>query len=246
LKTLLLDIETAPNLSYSWGLWNQNIAINQIVEPGYTLCWAAKWYGKRGVMFDSVHESKPEQMLKAIHELLDEADVAVHYNGKRFDIPRLNGEFLYYGFPPPTPYQQVDLLKVTRRQFGFASNKLDYVTQYLGIGSKVKHRGMDLWRDCMSGCEKSWRVMKKYNIHDVKLLEDYYNRVLPWITDHPNHGVYLDSNNPVCRNCGSENIKKNGVEHKTTLTYQRYRCNDCGANLRARTRLHPAPRELVV
>jgi len=185
-------------------------------------------------------------MLQSIHSLLDEADVAVHYNGKSFDIPRLNAEFLYYGFQPPSTYQHIDLLKVTRKQFGFASNKLDYVTQYLGIGEKVNHRGMDMWRDCMNGDDAAWRVMKRYNIHDVKLLEDYYNRVLPWIDNHPNHGVYLDADKPTCRNCGSENLKKNGVEYKTTLTYQRYRCNDCGANLRSRSRLTPAGRGVTV
>jgi hypothetical protein len=53
-KLLLLDIETAPNTVYTWGLYDQNIAINQIISTGYVLCYAAKWYGRRWNQFDSI------------------------------------------------------------------------------------------------------------------------------------------------------------------------------------------------
>lgn len=246
MRILHLDIETAPNKVYTWGLFNQNVAINQIVEPGYTLCWSAKWDGQRDVFFDSVHESKPAKMIERVHNLLEQADVVCHYNGQRFDIPKLNSEFLYHDMDPPSQYKQLDLLKTTRHQFGFASNKLDYVTQHLEIGAKVKHLGMDLWRDCMDGCDKAWRTMKRYNIQDVRLLEKYYHRILPWIKTHPNWGVYVDSDRPTCRNCGGHNIIKKGVERTNTLTYQRFKCNDCGTPLRGRKRLQPASDGVLV
>jgi len=245
MRLLLLDIETAPNKVYTWGLFKQNISINQIVEPGYTLCWAAKWYGQREVMFDSVHDSNPKKMVKGIHKLLDEADVVVHYNGQRFDIPKLNSEFILYGMDPPSQYRQIDLLKTTRSQFGFTSNKLDYVTQHLEIGAKVKHLGMDLWRDCMADCPKAWKTMRKYNIQDVKLLEDYYNRILPWIKNHPNWGVYLDADRPTCSHCGSVKVKKNGLERSNRQTYQRYKCTDCGTPLRSVKGIKKSPQGLT-
>ena len=96
MKILHLDIETAPNVVYTWGLYNQNISINQIVEPGYTLCWAAKWDDDSQVLFDSVYQSSPKKMLTNMHKLLEKADAVVHYNGKKFDIPTLNREFLLY------------------------------------------------------------------------------------------------------------------------------------------------------
>jgi len=246
LKILHIDIETAPNKAYVWGLWKQNVAINQIVEPGYTLCWAAKWHGKREVFFDSVYESGTSRMLKRIHKLLDEADVVCHYNGQKFDIPTLQGEFLMEGLGPPSQFKQLDLLKTTRSQFRFPSNKLDYVVQQLGLGSKTKHMGMEMWRDCMDGCDKAWKVMKRYNIQDVRLLEKYYKRLLPWIKNHPNWGLYLDADRPPCRNCGSTKVVKKGIERTNTLTYQRYKCRDCGTPLRGRKRLEPAPEGLTV
>jgi DNA-directed RNA polymerase subunit RPC12/RpoP len=210
------------------------------------MCWSAKWHGKREIMFDSLHDSPKKTMVKGIHELLEEADVVVHYNGQRFDVPRLNGEFLLQQLDPPSQYRQLDLLKTTRSQFGFASNKLDYVVQQLEIGSKVKHLGMDLWRDCMDGCDKAWRTMKRYNIQDVKLLEKYYKRILPWIKNHPNWGVYIDAERPTCRNCGSKKVIRKGVETTNTYKYQRYKCSDCGTPLRGRKSLEKAQEGITV
>lgn len=197
-------------------------------------------------MFDSVHESKPKDMIKRAHALLDEADVVCHYNGQRFDIPWLNTEFLQYGLHPPSQFKQLDLLKTTRSSFKHLSNKLDYVSRRLGIGEKVKHQGFQLWLDCMNGCPKAWRIMKRYNKQDVNLLEELYNILLPWIKNHPNWGVYLDTERPVCRNCGSDRVKKNGVERTNTLTYQRYKCDKCGAPLRGRKRIKVAPEGITV
>lgn len=234
MKILHLDIETAPNVCYTWGLWNQNIGINQIVESGYTLCWAAKWHGERTVEFASIHHDGEHPMLERMHELLSEADAVVHYNGTKFDMPTLNKEFIRYDMNPPAPYHQIDLLKVAKRRFRFTSNKLDYVAQYLGRGSKVKHMGMDLWTACMQGDEKAWRTMKRYNIQDVKLLEEVYNDMLPWIQDHPNHALYNDDSRPQCPNCGSNHVVKKGIETTKTMQYQRYSCVDCGTPIRGR------------
>lgn len=245
MRILGLDIETAPHRVFAWGLWDQNIHIDNIVQPGYTLCWAAKWFGKKKVYFNSVHESSAEDMIKEIYGLIEEADAVVHYNGTKFDMPTLAQEFLTHDLPPPTPYSDIDLLKVVRKRFRLPSNKLDYVARYLGIDGKVKHMGMQLWRDCMEGCPKAWKVMKRYNIQDVRLLEDVYTRILPWIHNHPNWGLYTDADKPTCRNCGSTNVVKNGIERSVTLPYQRYRCQDCRTPLKARKSLQRAPEGIL-
>ena len=186
-------------------------------------------------MFDSVHNNSPEGMLENVFELLNEADAVVHYNGEKFDIPTLNREFTVYGMGVPDPFHQIDLLKVVRKRFRFPSNKLDYVAQALGFGGKIQHKGMDLWNECMAGDDKAWKIMERYNKQDVKLLEDVYNHVLPWIKAHPNHALFMDTDRPVCTNCGSAHIVKKGVETTLTQKYQRYRCEDCGTPLRGRT-----------
>lgn len=233
MKILLLDIETAPHRVYAWGLFDQRIATNQIVEPGYTLCWSAKWLDSRELLFDSVHQSKPEAMLRRIHKLLDEADAVIHYNGRKFDIPTLNGEFALAGMAPPSPFKQIDLLAVCRRQFRFASNKLDYVAQRFGLGQKTQHKGMPLWHACMQGDESAWRVMEKYNRQDVRLLEKLYRQILPWIKTHPNIGAY--SGEVCCPNCGGDSFQRRGYAVSQTRRYARLQCRGCGSWLQSAT-----------
>lgn len=226
MRILLLDIETKPLTSYTWGIWQQNINITQIVDHGGVLCWAAKWYGDEKIHFASLQGNKPLQMLGKIHKLLDEADAVVSYNGKSFDIKHLNREFLQNGFTPPSPYKQIDLLQTARSQFKFPSNKLAYVLKALGIGEKASTGGFDTWIGCMKGNKESWKTMKKYNIQDVTEMEKLYVKVLPWIKGHPNVTLY-QADKEQCPTCGSENFQKRGYFTGDTYRYRRYACNDC-------------------
>lgn len=226
MRTLLLDIETAPNKVYSWGMYDQNIAMNQVVETSYVMCWSAKWLGTRGVMFDSVKTSSRVRMLGKMHKLLDEADVVVHYNGLKFDIPVLNKEFIKAGYAPPAPYKQVDCLKEVRRLFRFEINKLDFVVQALKIGAKVEHEGFTLWVKCMEGDPVAWKKMERYNRQDVKLLEALYLRLRPWMNRHPNAGAHDDIE--CCPKCGSEKYQQRGWAVTQMMKYRRYQCQKCG------------------
>ena len=184
-------------------------------------------------------------MIRRIYDLICEADAVVHYNGTKFDMPILNQEFLLDDLSPPSSYVQIDLLKTARKRFKLPSNKLDYVAQFLGLGSKAKHMGMEMWRDCMNDCPKAWKSMKRYNRQDVVLLEKVYEVLLPWIQNHPNWGHYIEGD-LICRNCGSNKIKKNGIERSTVLPYQRYKCTECGSPLKGRVSLKSFSRPSTV
>lgn len=226
MKILMLDIETAPNLGYVWQLFNQNLGPKQIVHGTYVLCWAAKWYGDKEVIFDSVHQSTENAMLKGIHKLLNEADVVVHFYGSKFDVPMLNSEFVKMGMKPPSPYKQVDLKKVCADQFRFPSNKLEYVSKALGLGEKID-TDFKLWTGCMNGDKESWEKMELYNRNDTILLEKLYDKLLPWIKNHPNHGSFQD-NKEVCPNCGGHHYHRRGFAVANLLKYPRFQCQECG------------------
>lgn len=234
MRILHLDIETSPNTAHVWGLWQQNVSIKQLMESSYTLCWAAKWHGQRGVIFNSIYESSEEDMLGELWHLLNDADVVVHYNGSKFDIPTINKEFLLKGYSPPSPYKQIDLLKITRKMFKFPSNKLDYVANALGLGEKLPHIGHELWIKCMNNDSAAWRKMEKYNKRDVELLEKLYNELLPWIATHPNYALYGNADRPVCTNCGSTHVQSRGVGVAGTQRYKRFQCTDCSTWMRSR------------
>lgn len=239
MRILILDIETAPNLAHVWGLWKQNVAINQIIEPGYVLSWAAKWYGEDEVSFSSIHHEDKLAMLIRIWNMIDEADAIVHFNGCRFDMPTLNREFLIHHMQPPSPYKHIDLLKTVKTQFSFPSNKLDYVSRVLKIGKKIKHYGHELWVECMADDAASWEIMREYNINDVLLTEKLYKRLLPWIKAHPNHNLFTDDDVTVCTNCGHTKLHSKGQVYTNAGIYQRYKCTKCGANMRGRTTMIP-------
>lgn len=221
MRILILDIETFPNLCWTWGLWQQNVAPSQVVRGQYVACWAAKWLGESGIHFASVQDGTKE-MLHGIHALLDEADVVVHQNGKRFDIPMLNTEFIKNGIKPPSPFKQVDLKETSKRQFRFPSSKLEYIVKALSLGEKVK-TDFELWTACMKGDDKAWRLMEKYNKQDVVLTEKLYKTYLPWITNHPNQGSYGPIRE-VCPNCAGRHIERRGYAVANLKQYPKLHC----------------------
>lgn len=235
MKILSLDIETYPHLVTTWGLYDQNIGLNQIIKPGYVLCFAAKWKDKDEIIFRSVHEHGQVDMLNTAHALIEEADAVMGYNSQRFDIPTLSKEFLCLGLTPPSPIKHIDLLKTVKKQFRFPSNKLDFVSQALGLGEKVKHEGHELWLKCGEGDAEAWKKMEAYNINDVILVENLYNRLLPWIPNHPNRALYEYTGEPSCPKCNSTDLERRGYAFTPSGRYARVCCRECGSWSRVRT-----------
>lgn len=231
-RVLTFDIETRPINAYVWGLWDQNVGLTQIVDPGGVMCFAAKWYGEKGVLFYSDHVDGHDAMIRHAHRLLTEADFVIHYNGARFDVTHLNWEFTRLGLAPPKPYKQVDLLQTVRRQFRPPSKKLDYVAGALGLGHKRAHEGFTLWTSCIAGDEKAWDRMRRYNIQDVRLTEKLYDRLLPWIPNHPHMGLYADAGH-CCPMCGSKRRKPADLARTALTSYAQYECAKCGTFYRA-------------
>jgi len=228
MKILLLDIETAPNTAYIWGLYDQNVGINQLKESSYILCYAAKWLGDREIEWERGNGRYRVGMLKKLHRLLSRADAVIHFNGLRFDIPTVNKEFISHHMPQPSPYKQMDLLRVVKSQFRFTSNKLDYVCQALGLGKKLRHAGQDLWTGCMENDPRSWRQMEQYNRQDVRIMERLYYRLLPWMKTHANYSLFdKDRAEIVCPNCGESAYQRRGKAYTQTRTYHKFQCLAC-------------------
>lgn len=233
-RILVIDIETSPNLAYVWDIWNQNVSIGQLQSTTEVICFAAKWLGEDEVMFWSQHTDGYTVMVDAAWRLLDEADAVIHYNGKRFDVPHLNREFVAAGMVPPKPFRQIDLLSAVKRRFRFPSNKLQYVSTALGLPGKQSHEGFDLWRKCMDGDPDAWARMETYNRQDVILTEELYQILLPWIPGHPNLNLYTEGAG--CPSCGGAVIEA-GFAYTQLSKFQQYRCTACGALSRGSRRL---------
>jgi hypothetical protein len=224
-RILFLDIETRPATALVWGLFDINVALNQIVDPGGTMCFGAMWGGTRKMLFYSDWQHGHVGMVEAAHKLFSEADAIVTYNGDRFDIPKLQGEFLQAGFPPPPPVTSIDVYKAVKK-LGLLSNKLAFVGPLLTGDEKLKHEGMELWTKVMAGCPKAQRKMQRYCSQDVRLLERVYERVKPYIRNHPHMGSTAPE---ACGACGSHNTQRRGYSRTKAMKTQRVQCMDCGS-----------------
>lgn len=238
-KILTIDCETSPNIASVWGLRNVNIAINQVIETGRVICVGAKWlHQKKPIFLAEWDKDGHLGMIKALHELLAEADMVVHYNGDSFDMKWFNTEFWLAGLSAPAPVSSIDLLKTTRKKFYLPSRKLDFVGQAKGIGAKVENGGMSLWNDVLRGHSdvqaKARLRMQAYCLGDVKLTEKLYLDLLPWIDNHPNVSLYVEDDEPCCPNCGSDSIQRRGWAYTTSLRYRRFQCQACLRWLRSK------------
>lgn len=233
-KILILDIETAPMEVMVWGLRDNNyISPDNVLKDYFILSWSAKWLFGRDTMSAAVNSLQAlarddKKIMEPLWSLLDKADIIVAHNGKRFDLKKINSRFIINGFVPPAPYDVIDTLTVCRSIFGFSSNALNYLNKILGLDIKIDTGGYGLWRKCVDGDEDALHDMETYNRNDVVILEELYLTLRPWIKSHPNVGLYMDLDKPVCRNCGSPNLQYDGTTKTPTGMYELYRCQ-CGA-----------------
>lgn len=154
------------------------------------------------------------------------------------DIPWINTRFIMNGLNPPRPYHIVDTLQVARKKFGFMSNKLDALCEYFGFPHKLE-TDFDLWRRCVKGDEEALKYMCEYNKNDVKMLELVYLKLLPWIPNHPAVGNLVDSDEPICAHCGSNQLEKIDGFYTTNVSkYELFRCKHCGTVVRGRKNLN--------
>lgn len=155
------------------------------------------------------------------------------HNCKKFDLLKINARMLIHQLPPVKAYQNIDTFEIARKQFGFTSNKLNYLAQILGVDTKLE-TDFQLWADCVEGKQEALNYMFKYNNWDVECLEAVYLRLRPWIKNHPNLSLYYESTELRCPNCGSTHLVPEGFYYTTVNKYQVYRC-ECGAVSRIRS-----------
>ena len=225
-KILVIDIETRPTVAYVWQLFKVNVGLNQIIEPGTMICFSAKWFGERELFHYSDWKDGHEEMVKAAHRLISDADGVVTYNGDKFDLPKLNGEFLLAGLAPPPPVTSIDVYKTVRYKLGFLNNRLAFIGPLLKVGAKVKHEGFELWAKVNQGDEKAQKKMEKYCGQDVKLLEKVYKKIRPYINNHPHMAMVGRGS---CGACQSKHLQSRGFRRTKAFRIQRLQCQTCGS-----------------
>lgn len=242
MRKLFLDIETSPNVVYTWGLFDQNIGINQIIDTTRILCVAWKFDGDKTTSFSA--EWLPggrKKMIRDIWFALDEADAIVHYNGASFDEPHLSREFLELDYKPPSRPQTIDLMKAIKSRFRFTSNKLAHISEKLQLREGKIKTDFDLWARVLDKEPAAQAEMEEYNREDVELLVELYDKILPWIDRHPNVALYEGDEELRCTRCGGTSLRKAGFRYTTAGKFQQYQCKECGSVSRGSKRQTTTP-----
>lgn len=238
-KILFYDIETAPLKAHLWSMWQHGVGLNQIESDWYMLSFCCKWAHSDEVFYYDQRYAKDieddyELVLKLWH-FLNEADVVVGQNSKRFDTKKANARFILNGLPKPSTFRQVDTLEIVKQQFGFVSNKLEYLTENLCMDNKKsKHQkfpGHSLWVECMKNNPEAWEEMEEYNRMDVLSLEELYHVLSSWDNKLPNYDVYVDEI------LDNKEWVKDGFHYTNLGKFQRYRNVKTGQQRRSRVNL---------
>jgi len=245
---VLFDIETLPIESYTWGLYKQNISINQIKRDMCLLSYSYKTLHSKYIYGDILTPGEAvkrddKRIVEGLWQVFDNADVVIAHNGDKFDIRVSNSRFLKHGMRLPSSYRTIDTLKAVRQRFKLTSNKLDYIAQYLEVGRKIDTT-FNLWKGCSDGDKKSLKQMLKYNKMDVEVLENVYLEIRGYIKNHPILGNITDNNN--CPVCGSSRLVNDGYYYTKLGKYDAYYCPKCKAVLHNRTNLNRGNKNLRI
>ena len=229
-KRLFFDIETSPNVVYSWRI-GYNLIVNHdsIIQERAIICVCYKWSGSSKVHSLNWKDGDDKQLLVDFIKVMNEADEIVGHNSDKFDIKWLRTRCFYHGLPMFPDYNSVDTLKMARKHFNFNSNKLDYIGQFAGVGKKMDTGGFGLWKAIIEDKNpKAMEKMVKYCKVDVIRLGQIYDKMIPYGTDKVHVGAVLGKGRCSCPRCGSERTSNRGFRYLSSgLRKSVLQCFDC-------------------
>ena len=221
-----------------WDLETTNLNANY----GYLLAFGYKYLGEKKPTVYTIAQSSTfkksaindRELVKAAASVLSEADLWVTWYGKRFDVPYLNSRLLKHavGYLPPVPH--IDGWEIARKKLKLNSNRLQSVSEFLGLSSKTPVLG-DQWIAATAGNKKGIKYVADHCARDVDILEQAYLNLRPLLIDHPyltklykQYGNVKTPDN--CRTCGvASSYNKAGNIVTLTRVYQRFKCKECGS-----------------
>jgi len=231
------DIETAPLIATTWGLYPKSIPHEGILQDWFIICGAWRYSTSDKIHAVAINKVADDYAVtKALRNAVAKADVIVHHNGNKFDIKKLNARIIFHGLDPLPPIPMVDTLREIKKIAAFSSNRLDYLAKTL-VGKGKLHTSPSLWLEVLKGSKQAVKDMVTYNKIDVIRLQQVYKRLVPYFKNHPHLGAMsgLDRNHS-CPKCQSTNLHRNGYRFTATgLRKQEVKCLDCGSYHRIST-----------
>lgn len=260
-KFLFYDLEVGELVGTTYDVYDTTI--RTILQPKYILCFSYAWVDPtrlndpkyepkvKGVKlsdFPARFKNNPfddYDVVKALNELVKQANWRCAYNGKKFDDKVSNARFAYYGMDTIDfkSCPMIDPLLTMKREMKLEKNSLDYACKFFGIEGKTKVTYADVDKECsqvenwwkhkpVEINKKAWKLMDDYCKNDTAILVKLYTRTRSMDRTHPNVSIYLDGQG--CPVCGGQRLKSNGIRPTNSMIYRRLNCLDCGAPIKER------------
>jgi predicted PolB exonuclease-like 3'-5' exonuclease len=232
IKRLFFDIETSfyeLNIkTFSLRVRSKYFNHEDIIKEQQIICISYKWQYEDKVYTLDWRMGEKKMIKTFIENVMDKADEIIGHNVDRFDVSVLRTRALYHGILMFPRYRTLDTLKKSKNSFRFASNKLDYIGKFCGIGGKLENEGFELWERVVNGDDNSLNKMIQYCERDVILLEDIFFVLSPFITHNTNFAVLKGGSKWECPECTSKNVEM----YRTYTTpmgvvRRNMKCNDC-------------------
>lgn len=230
-KRLFFDIETSPNLVFSWNVGHEvRIDYDNIIKERAIICICYKFEGESKVYHLTWNKGDDKKMLQKFAEIINTADEVIGHNSDKFDIKWVRTRCIYHGINMTHDIKSIDTLKAARNKFRFNSNRLDYLGKFLGMGEKLETGGFSLWKEIiLKNSKKALDKMVRYCKQDVLLLEKIFNKINPYIPPKTNCAVMFERDVTACPECLSENtvINKHRINASGTRSVT-MQCKSCG------------------
>ncbi len=236
-KILFYDLETTPLQAWVWGCGEQYVRHQQLVKGRQrhgiicvTYCWNDNKPAK--IIDWGYEEQDTGKVVEEFDAIIKTADMTIGKNSDRFDTKMLNTARMFAGLPgmPQWTKYTDDLEKQMRKYFRLPSNALDYISNQLGYGGKIKME-LDNWIDIVEKNEnglKAFKKMLKYGKKDVVDTRNLWNQLSEHFEPRWNQANF-QGDKIACKymDCGSTDLYINKTTYNRNNKFYEYHCSVC-------------------
>lgn len=262
LDILVYDIETCLLEADVFNTGKQ-IVRHQQLKKGYyyythVICITYQWLheDKPHILTWGKSEADEQKMMKTFDAIIKTSDIVIGKNNNRFDDKHLNTQRLLMGHEPMPSWitKTDDIEKQMRKYLKLPSYTLDYISELLGFGGKIKmdlhdwqaikaYRSVVLCPTMTSEVTQHYykknktQVIKEGKAAEDKMFEyglkdsvdtvGVTKKLLRHCKLKINPGAVLGYN--ACVDCGGSEFIKDGTHARGLTLMQRLKCKTCGS-----------------
>lgn len=176
------SLDTQLFATCTWDLETSNLQ----ASIGFLLCCVIKPWAEDPIVFridespNYDHDRSNDRWIaKRIKETLEEFDIAIAYNGQRFDAPFLNTRLMIHNLKPMAiGIKHLDPLYAARYRMRLHSNRLETVIETLNLKTKKTPLNGNIWIKAAVGVKQAMDQVVDHCVKDAYALEATTRRLI--------------------------------------------------------------------